>query len=217
MSQINRCLWLVRHGNRMDFIDENWTKLAPDPTDPPLAPDGFTQALETARRLANEPIKHVFSSPFLRALQTASPIADALDLPVKPEKGLSEMLLIKWYPDHPKGLYLERSALEFPRIDRSYQSRCNPRWPETEHESAERCKATIHALIQDFYGDMLLVGHGGSIANICGALVSNGNPDLHLALCCLVKLVCRHDKWEVELSGHDTSHLSRDECEIRLS
>ena len=73
-------IWIIRHGNREDFQNPGWAKTAQRPFDPALSPDGETQAKEVGRRLQDEPIHCVFASPFLRTIQTASHIAEALDL-----------------------------------------------------------------------------------------------------------------------------------------
>ena len=67
-----RTVWLVRHGNRQDFVDRSWRETAARPHDPPLSADGREQARETGRFLAGEPIDHLFASPFLRAVETAA-------------------------------------------------------------------------------------------------------------------------------------------------
>jgi probable phosphomutase (TIGR03848 family) len=55
----------------------------------PLNEEGRTQAGRLARRLADEPIAAVYSSPLERALETARPLAESLGLEVQ----LSEPLL----------------------------------------------------------------------------------------------------------------------------
>ena len=69
--------------------------------DPPLTETGKIQALKTGISIKNHsgggaPVI-IFTSPFLRCLQTASAIASGLgNPPVRIEPGLSEFLDIKW-------------------------------------------------------------------------------------------------------------------------
>jgi broad specificity phosphatase PhoE len=85
-------LYLVRHGQRLDAVDKNWYEKDDNQYDPPLSDAGFEQAECLAERLLQEPIDYIFVSPYLRALQTAHPIAEALDLPLYVENGIGEWL-----------------------------------------------------------------------------------------------------------------------------
>ncbi|KAJ3120708.1 hypothetical protein HK098_004394 [Nowakowskiella sp. JEL0407] len=94
MAQFSTVLYIVRHGERMDNVDKNWLKtcqsLGYDPYDPPLTDKGILQAAATGRFIeddnysnnskSNIPITHVFTSPFLRCVETASQIVSALPL-----------------------------------------------------------------------------------------------------------------------------------------
>ena len=67
-------LWIVRHGECLGQTDPNAFS---DP-DSDLSPLGEQQARLTAQRLRNAGITHVLSSPLIRALATASVIAEAI-------------------------------------------------------------------------------------------------------------------------------------------
>lgn len=64
-------LVLVRHA-RPVRVEE-----AEGPADPPLTPEGIEQADATARWLAAEEVHAVYSSPMRRAVETATPLAEA--------------------------------------------------------------------------------------------------------------------------------------------
>ena len=142
-----RTVWLVRHGNRLDFVDPTWPDTAEEPHDCPLSPDGVIQAQETGRRLAREPIDHVVASPFRRATETAGHIAEALGLPVKIEHGLCEMLLSKWFPVQPLLRSPEQLVGDYPRIDCGYRPSVSPLYPETEDDVTDRGRDAVHALL----------------------------------------------------------------------
>ncbi|KAI1706000.1 histidine phosphatase superfamily (branch 1) domain-containing protein [Ditylenchus destructor] len=79
---MGRCVWVVRHGERIDNVDLNWAKTAPRGAwdDPPITARGLKQAHETGIALArdHDQIHHIFSSPMFRCLQTVNVIVDEL-------------------------------------------------------------------------------------------------------------------------------------------
>ena len=211
MSQI---VWVARHGNRLDFVNPEWFNTAQRPYDPPLSDDGVVQAQQLGQRLKSENITHIFSSPFLRTVQTAAQVAQALDLPIKLEAGLSEWLNPEWMKQKPEILSLQALAQKYPRIDRHYSSRVVPQYPESNETVMGRTAQTVRQLVEEFSEDILLVGHGASVLGTTVGLVK-GNPIVNASLCCLVKLVRHSEQWEMELNG-DTSHLSQSEKVIRF-
>ena len=211
---MTQTIWIARHGNRLDFVNPEWFNTAERPYDPPLSEDGILQAKQLGQRLVGEGIKHIFASPFLRTVQTASQVADSLDLPIKLESGLSEWLNPAWMKTEPERLPIEALQEQFPRIDSSYTSRVISKYPETSERLLERTAQTARRLTAEFSEDMLLVGHGASVVGTAQGLVG-GTPEVNAALCCLVKLVRQEQEWMMELNG-DTSHLSQTEDVIRF-
>lgn len=211
-----RSIWFVRHGNRLDFADPEWRKANDYPVDPPLAADGLLQAKATAAFFRGKPIRHVFSSPFQRTMQTAAVIAESLALPVFIEEGLREMLLIEWFPVLPPIPGDEELAKLYPCVDLSYEDRCVPSWPETKEDARARGKRTITRLADDFQGDLIVVSHGGMIRNLCRGLVPDDELNLHTCMCCLIELRQNGDQWRIDRSGHDTAHLPSTEPTIRI-
>lgn len=211
---MSQTVWIARHGNRLDFVNPEWFNTAVRPYDPPLSEDGLEQAKQLGQRLVGEKIAHIFASPFLRTVQTANEVADALDLPLKLESGLSEWLNPAWMPTAPERMPLELLQERFPRIDRDYTSRVKVHYPETSDKVFQRTAETVQRLTKEFSEDILLVGHGASVVGCASALVG-GNPEVNASLCCLVKLVRQEQGWVMELNG-DTSHLSQTEEVIRF-
>ncbi len=78
---------LIRHGE----TESNRGRLALGREDVPLNERGRCQALAVARSLAALPVAAVYSSPLIRARETAEAIAVELGLPVQLEPGLIEM------------------------------------------------------------------------------------------------------------------------------
>lgn len=84
---MNRVYW-VRHGeNRANLTREFSYKKV----DYPLTPRGVLQAEQAAAYFAGKPIRAVYSSPLLRARQTAEIIAAPLSLPVEVLEELREI------------------------------------------------------------------------------------------------------------------------------
>jgi broad specificity phosphatase PhoE len=164
------------------------------------------QARETGERLRGAGIRHIFSSPFLRAVETAHHIADALDLPIRIERGAGEWLNPRWFAHMPETTSAKEMAGRFPRIDPAYESIVRPRYPETAEDAFARAGQAARLLAERYQGDLLLVGHGHSVVGMSWGLLDD-RPDIHAGLCALVKIGRRNGSWKLELDG-DTSHLS---------
>ena len=139
-----KTIYVVRHGYR-----SNWLLHGPYPDPPtgidsdfPLAPHGIEQAKQLAdyaKTLDPKP-ELMFSSPFYRCLQTSKPVKEALDIPLRVDRGLGE-----WYkPD--------RNIIPIPAdvetLQTFFPDMINPDWEpsivpssqgETEEEIFERC------------------------------------------------------------------------------
>jgi probable phosphoglycerate mutase len=57
---------------------------------------GLTEARQLAGRLRKWPIRAIYSSPLQRAVETATPLAEALGLPVQPRERLTEIRFGRW-------------------------------------------------------------------------------------------------------------------------
>jgi broad specificity phosphatase PhoE len=213
-SPKRQIVWIARHGNRLDFVDPDWFSTAERPYDPPLSADGIVQARELAQRLQQENIAHIFASPFLRTVQTAFEVAQVLDLPIKLEAGLSEWLNPDWMTHQPQRLSIEALAQQYPRIDRRYQSRFVPQYPESEAQVMSRTATLAQQLVSEFTEDILLIGHGASVVGATQGLLRD-RVEMRATLCCLVKLQrAENAAWTLELNA-DTSHLSQPQQPIR--
>jgi broad specificity phosphatase PhoE len=124
----HQTLWLVRHGQRLDFVQPQWFTTATYAYDPPLSTYGCYQALLLAQELGQHPIEQILASPYYRALQTAQPLARKLKLQVQVEAGLREWLHPDWSPQLPElNPYWPHPIA----TDSGYYSCCYPQYPET--------------------------------------------------------------------------------------
>lgn len=209
-------VWIARHGNRQDFVDPDWPKTAERPYDPGLSPDGVIQARQLADRLQQEDISALFTSPFLRTVETTNQIAEVLELPIYLEPGLSEWFNPKWFPAAPETMPSDLLVDRFPRIDLTYSSRIRPSYPETENEAMRRSAEAAHAIVKQFSEPVLLIGHGVSVAGATAGLDSEA-VIRECGLCCLFKVVRNSGgKWNMELCA-DVSHLDHVGAENRFN
>jgi broad specificity phosphatase PhoE len=215
---LHRSIWLIRHGNRLDFSNPEWLDTAERPHDCPLSPNGEQQARDTGARLRREPVAHLFSSPFIRAAQTATIIGNAIGKPVKIEAGLSEILSANWFPDRHDLLSAAELADRFNGIDITYRSQVEPEYPETRELMTRRSKRVVELLTQQFDGTLVFVGHGGIFSGIAPAIAGAG-CGIHTTTCCLIRFDqdMASGGWRLAADGRDTSHLSWVEPQIRLA
>lgn len=214
---MTQTIWIARHANRLDFVNPDWFMTAERRYDPPLSDDGMVQASQLANRLKSEKITAIFSSPFLRTVQTANKVAEVLNLPIKLESGLSEWLNPDWMSENPEKMPMEDLIALFPRIDTNYTSRVIAQYPEVGKTAFLRAAETAKKLAAEFSEDILLVGHGASILGATIGLVGEvAETEIQAALCCLIKVVRLDVQWVLELNG-DTSHLAQVEEVIRFN
>ena len=190
-------LWLVRHGDRLDFIQPEWFETALHRYDPPLASTGFDQAAALGDELSQAPIGQIFTSPFLRTIQTAAPLARLRGLPIRLEWGLCEWLCADWTTAFPATVPTGELLIDYP-IDPNYQSLVLPSYPETSTELQKRTGIIAHKLVQSTAENILAIAHKGSILGIAAALTMNDDWLTKDLRCCeKIQLVNHGDGWGV--------------------
>lgn len=85
-------LFLIRHA-RTDWNDQG---LWQGNTDVPLNEAGFEQAKRIAQRLSKHCVKMIYTSPLLRASQTALVISETLNVPLSVDERLRECEISLW-------------------------------------------------------------------------------------------------------------------------
>ncbi|PNW77520.1 hypothetical protein CHLRE_10g440250v5 [Chlamydomonas reinhardtii] len=188
-------LVVMRHGKREDTINSTWQAKARFPWDTPLCAME-AEIGEASEKLlaAGRSFDVVYSSPFLRCLQTAERTMQHLgcnDVPVLVHRGLSEVhgpgLLFKCrYPTAAQRarLWLWHSA--YGRISRAARERFSrkarlvpaSRWPtlpESDPKAAARFKQVIAEIAAKHPGQrVLVVSHGMSVLAAYEALGLSG-------------------------------------------
>ncbi len=178
-------IWLIRHAHRLDFVRPEWFDTAIYPYDPPLSPLGLSQAIDLAEQLSQLPIERIFTSPFLRTIQTADPLARRLQIPIQLEWGLSEWLCADWTRSFPITTPLAQLKEDYHSIDFAYDSLVIPSYPETLEELSSRMTMLSLELIQtNPEHNILIIAHKGSTLGMVAALTGDDtwlNYDLQCA------------------------------------
>jgi 2,3-bisphosphoglycerate-dependent phosphoglycerate mutase len=79
---MHKILYIIRHA-----------KATGQEPDAPLTPEGEQQAIRLADQLASLPIERIVSSPYIRAIQSITPLAQRLELPIISDQRLTERVL----------------------------------------------------------------------------------------------------------------------------
>jgi broad specificity phosphatase PhoE len=178
-------LWLVRHAHRLDFVRPEWFDTAIYPYDPPLSELGHAQAIALAEQLKQAPIDRIYTSPFLRTIQTADPLARILQLPIQLEWGLCEWLCADWTRSFPATTPSTQLKEDYHSIDLAYNSLLIPPYPETLEELSSRMNMLSLKLIQaNPEQNLLIIAHKGSTLRMATALTGDDtwlNYDLQCA------------------------------------
>jgi len=192
-SQRNRVLLLMRHGSRPDLGH-----------DPSLDSLGFREAKQAATyladALADDPPCALFASPYLRTLQTAQPLAEALGLPIRVEWGFGELLARGWLQrEDPLPVLQARGFDGLPMrklLHPTYKSAEMPVWPDFDGRARpgdikhrERAvqrhrRAAEAALAETGGGHLIVICHGSTHDFVVGALCPEWHPpERHTPAC----------------------------------
>jgi broad specificity phosphatase PhoE len=128
-------------------------------SDPHLSDDGLVQAQRLPEALKRYPITRLVSSPQVRSVQTAQPVADALGLTVEIDERLAE-----YDRDMEHYIPIEQIAAEFPE---ELERLANGHLPSSVDEAAflARIDAGIRDLVAagDHEDTVAVFSHGGVI------------------------------------------------------
>jgi broad specificity phosphatase PhoE len=162
---------LMRHGQSEFNLHFSATRVDPGIIDPRLTALGHLQAAEAARKLNGEAIRRIIVSPYTRALQTAAPIAAALDVPIIVNPIVRERCAFVC----DIGTSRTKLAEEWPCFDFSHIDEIW--WPTVEEPAASIAgRAALFraemALLPD-WANTLVVSHWGFIRCMTGQSVTN--------------------------------------------
>jgi glucosyl-3-phosphoglycerate phosphatase len=162
----------VRHGQSEFNVLFGETRVDPGIEDPAITDLGAAQALAAARNIADQGIRTLVSSPYKRALQTASIIARELDLPISVNPIVREHYAFSCDVGSPRSTLIK----DWPGIDFSHiEERWWPHEDETDEMVAVRGQAFLEqaATLSD-RDSVAVVSHWGFIRGVTGLRVTNG-------------------------------------------
>jgi broad specificity phosphatase PhoE len=163
----------VRHGQSEFNVVYSETRIDPGIEDPGITALGESQAIEAANHLANLGVSRLISSPYRRALQTATIIAEALNLSISVDPLVREHYAFSCDVGSPRSVLAEA----WPRIDFSHiDEKWWPDQDETEDLVAARGSLFLDKTIGLHDRDSVaVVSHWGFIRGMTGLRVTNGS------------------------------------------
>jgi len=159
---------LVRHGDSVipgPGTEDEYTR--------PLTPKGFAQAEALISKLTHFAPTAIYSSPYLRAIQTVLPFADHQGLPIQPIENFREHRMAAGPIDH------WRDVLQTQWADWHHV----PEGGESFQATQDRGWQTVHRLAETHPGEtILLAGHGTIISLVLHQVDPIVDLDYHLAM-----------------------------------
>ncbi|KAI6650372.1 Ubiquitin-conjugating enzyme E2-17 kDa [Oopsacas minuta] len=191
---------MLRHGERADAVKSQDWKDPNYPYDPPLTIAGHEQAKEAGVRikslLPSSDFIKVVCSPFIRCMQTASHIADQLqisNIEIRPQ--LSDILCEHGYIfSEVKWRWLDKQIDPLIHMIDPSRYTCSPTavypaYKETLESAAERMKQAFIALTADYPDNTIIaVCHWYSVEVAMG-LKTNSMDNLNAGYCATVELM----------------------------
>jgi len=196
-------LYLVRHGQSAGNAEGRFGGHSPTP----LSELGKQQAEITAKALAKERIKFIYSSDLLRAVETAKPLAELLDLPIIETAAFRERKVgvLEGKTEYPKDYYalVNRNIHHVITEGESYR------------QLLRRATGALHEVLRTHQGESVVIfSHTGAICFLTLYLLGAINrrtrttPWLVTSNCGINRFEIRGGTRNVRmLAMNDTRHL----------
>ncbi len=175
-------IYLIRHGESTGDMDGRYG----GDYDDHLSEKGLQQAKELAKKLIAKQIEIVFSSPRLRARETANEIANELNVGLEIIENLRERNNYGVL----SGLTEEEASIKFLdelakiKIDKTHHDVLES---ESYDDNVNRGKRVFDELFMRDYKIIAIVSHGGIIGNYFREVLTNGK-NLKLGDCGVVEI-----------------------------
>ena len=150
-------LYLIRHGQ----TDWNVAGKIQGCHDIPLNETGRKQAQYLAEGMRNRPVTHIYSSPQIRALETARAIAASQGVEVTTLPGLREVEFGDWEGMTWKEIE-ERDPERYARWVAT-PAEVTPPGGESRAQIYERIGQAVNTIIKEAKGDVAVVSHGAAL------------------------------------------------------
>ena len=200
---------LIRHGQS----EGNAARRFGGHTATPLSALGHRQAAAMARALGREAITAIYSSDLPRAVETAAPLARALDLEIRQTDAFRERSV-----GHMEGLTFEEAAQQFPDeyaalLRRDFDHILSG--GESYRQLLDRAASTLDRAVADNRGGTIAIfSHTGTICilalHLMGALDAPALRPVWLATsnCGIARFQLREDGFVRVIAINDTRHLA---------
>ena len=160
---------LMRHGQS----EGNRDRIFQGRIDASLSAVGEKQLLMAQKRLENEKIDTVYSSPLKRALRTAEVVSKSHDLPIQICEDLAEINAGKW-----EGMTQVDLAKAYPEEAENWSMRphlfCAPDG-ESMEEVYSRASVALHIIAEENLGKCVLVVAHGCVIRCLTCMAKSGN------------------------------------------
>jgi probable phosphoglycerate mutase len=195
-----RRLWLVRHGetegqSKVRFHGSN---------DVPLSDEGRAQIRALAPWLLGVDFVRIVHSPLARAAESAAILAEACGVPA--QRLVAEDRLREISFGACEGLTAAEIEAAFPEFWRAHQAGATEGFPAGEPRAAfaARVGQAVHELArQDWRGDLLVVGHRGTVRQTLRTLlaVPHGVKDPFGVELGSLTVLRQAATWQIDLLG----------------
>jgi broad specificity phosphatase PhoE len=195
-------LTLVRHGETSANLEGVWH----GSTDAPLTERGRAQALRVAGFLLDRhsDASAVYSSPLLRARETARAIAESLGVELRQDPGLAEYHLGSWEGKTYRELHELHRLWDEIRRDPDFA----PHGGESPRQVTERFTGALRRIEASHAGErVIVVAHGGALSMALAAILDGDYTRWRrvMANCAVSELVL--EPAPALLSFNQTDHL----------
>ena len=164
-------LYIIRHGQ----TDWNIAKKIQGRQDIPLNERGRYQAGCLKKAMEDRPVTAVFSSPQIRAMETAKAVASSSGSVVIPVKDLMEINYGSWEGKTEEELLQEDRALY--EAWWSHPAETAPPGGESISQVNERCQKAWKEIKPQLTGDAAIVAHGGLLAHFMEQLLKGSGEE----------------------------------------
>lgn len=161
-------IYLIRHGESLSDVNQRYD----GDYDDPLTSAGIAQAHTVANNHLLTDIQAIYTSPKIRAQQTAKIVHNTINVPVTTLPGLAEQdiygAFLELAKDQPEEEY-RRLGEVLVNKDTAYPG------TETYQEFRDRVLESFNHLIQSDYDQIAIITHGGPIRCIFRELIPSQN------------------------------------------
>lgn len=154
----------------------------------PLTENGLMNADKLVKILEKENINTIYSSPFIRTLQTIYPYSKKMNININIEYGLSEIHHDSIISKKSVGLILPSYLAKYYNYNSKYKTVIKPNeisYPENEKMVSSRLKVFLTSIIEKHFNTndkIIIVTHQTLCKDIIGICKKNGvniNPDIY--------------------------------------